>query len=149
MALIDKIGEDITAAMRSKDQARLKPLRMAKAALMNKEVEKGRALDEPESQQVIASLIKQRRDSVEQFTNGGRAELAAVETAEIGILEAYVPPPVDPAEIERAVDEAIQETGASSAKEVGRVMKAVMPKLAGRSADGRTINEIVRRKLGA
>jgi uncharacterized protein YqeY len=149
MALIDKIGEDITAAMRSKDQARLKPLRMAKAALMNKEVEKGRVLDEPESQQVIASLIKQRRDSVEQFTNGGRAELAAVETAEIGILEAYVPPPVDPAEIERAVDEAIQETGASSAKEVGRVMKAVMPKLAGRSADGRTINEIVRRKLGA
>ncbi|MEP6916822.1 MAG: GatB/YqeY domain-containing protein [Acidobacteriota bacterium] len=149
MALIDKIGEDITAAMRSKDQARLKPLRMAKAALMNKEVEKGRALDETESQQVVSSLIKQRRDSVEQFTNGGRAELAAIETAEIATLEAYVPPPVDPAEIERAVDEAIQETGATSAKEIGRVMKAVMPKLAGRSADGRTINEIVRRKLGA
>jgi uncharacterized protein YqeY len=149
MALIDKIGEDITAAMRSKDQARLKPLRMAKAALMNREVEKGRALDETESQQVIASLIKQRRDSVEQFTNGGRAELAAVETAEIATLEAYVPPPVDPLEIERAVDEAIRETGASSAKELGRVMKAVMPKLAGRSADGRVINDIVRRKLGA
>ncbi|MEO8076858.1 MAG: GatB/YqeY domain-containing protein [Acidobacteriota bacterium] len=149
MALIDEIGEDITAAMRSKDQARLKPLRMAKAALMNKEVEKGRALDETESQQVVSSLIKQRRDSVEQFTNGGRPELAAIETAEIATLEAYVPPPVDPAEIERAVDEAIQETGATSAKEIGRVMKAVMPKLAGRGADGRTINEIVRRKLGA
>jgi uncharacterized protein YqeY len=149
MALIDTIGEDITAAMRSKDQARLKPLRMAKAALMNREVEKGRALDDGESQQVIASLIKQRRDSVEQFTNGGRPELAAVETAEIATLEAYVPPPIDPGEIERAVDEAIRETGATSAKELGRVMKAVMPKLAGRSADGRTINDIVRRKLGA
>ena len=149
MALIDRIGQDITAAMRSKDQARLKPLRMAKAALMNREVEKGRALDDGESQQVIASLIKQRRDSVEQFTNGGRPELAAVETAEIATLEAYVPPPVDPAEIERAVEEAIQETGATSAKELGRVMKAVMPKLAGRGADGRAINDIARRKLGA
>jgi uncharacterized protein YqeY len=149
MALIDRIGQDITAAMRSKDQARLKPLRMAKAALMNREVEKGRALDDGESQQVIASLIKQRRDSVEQFTNGGRPELAAVETAEIATLEAYVPPPVDPAEIERAVDEAIRETAATSAKELGRVMKAVMPKLAGRGADGRIINDIVRRKLGA
>jgi uncharacterized protein len=149
MALIDKITEDITAAMRSRDQARLKPLRMAKAALMNREVEKGRALDDTESQQVIASLIKQRRDSVEQFTNGGRADLAATETAEIATLEAYVPPPVDPAEIERAVDEAIRETGATSAKELGRVMKAVMPKLAGRGADGRAINDIVRRKLGA
>ena len=149
MALIDKIGQDITAAMRSKDQARLKPLRMAKAALMNREVEKGRALDDAESQQVIASLIKQRRDSVEQFTTGGRAELAAIETAEIATLEAYVPPPVDPADIERAVDEAIQETGATSAKELGKVMKAVMPKLAGRNADGKAVNEIVRRKLGA
>jgi uncharacterized protein YqeY len=149
MALIDKIGEDITAAMRGKDQTRLKPLRMAKAALMNREVEKGRALDETESQQVIASLIKQRRDSAEQFTNGGRTDLAAVETAEIATLEAYVPPAVDPAEIERAVDDAIRETGATSAKELGRVMKAVMPKLAGRTVDGRTINELVRRKLGA
>ena len=149
MALIDRIGQDITAAMRGKDQARLKPLRMAKAALMNREVEKGRALDDTESQQVIASLIKQRRDSVEQFTTGGRAELAAIETAEIATLEAYVPPPVDPADIERAVDEAIQETGATSAKELGKVMKAVMPKLAGRSADGKAVNEIVRRKLGA
>ena len=148
MTLIEKISADMTAAMRSKDQARLMPLRMAKAALMNREVEKGRALDEAEAQHVVASLIKQRHDSVEQFTKGGRAELAARETAEIAVLEAYVPPPLDPAAIELAVDEAVRETGATAARDMGRVMKAVMPKLAGRGADGRTINEIVRRKLG-
>jgi uncharacterized protein YqeY len=148
MTLIEKISADMTAAMRAKDQARLMPLRMVKAALMNREVEKGRALEEAEAQQVVASLIKQRRDSVEQFTTGGRPELAARETAEIAVLEAYVPPPLDPADIERAVDEAIQETGATAAKDMGRVMKAVMPKLAGQGADGKTINEIVRRKLG-
>ena len=148
MTLIEKISGDMTAAMRRKDQARLMPLRMAKAALMNREVEKGRALDESEAQQVVASLIKQRRDSVEQFTNGGRPELAARETAEIAVLEVYLPPALDPAEIERAVDEAVRETGAAAAKDMGRVMKAVMPKLAGRGADGRTINDIVRRRLG-
>ena len=148
MTLIEKISADMVAAMRSKDQPRLMPLRMAKAALMNREVEKGRALDEAEGQQVVASLIKQRRDSVEQFTSGGRAELAARETAEIAVLEQYLPPPLDAAEVERAVDEAIRETGAAAAKDMGRVMKAVMPKLAGKGADGRTINEIVRRKLG-
>ena len=148
MTLIEKISADMTAALRSRDQARLMPLRMAKAALMNREVEKGRALDESEAQQVVASLIKQRRDSVEQFTNGGRPELAARETAEIAVLEAYLPAPLDVADVERAVDEAIQETGASSAKDMGRVMKAVMPKLAGKGADGRTINDLVRRKLG-
>jgi hypothetical protein len=147
MSLINEISEAMTAAMRSKDQARLMPLRMAKAALMNREVEKGRALDETEAQQVIASLIKQRRDSVEQFTNGGRPELAARETAEIAVLEVYLPPPVDPSEIEQAVNEAIAETGATASKDMGKVMKAVMPKLAGRGADGKTINEIVRRKL--
>jgi uncharacterized protein YqeY len=149
MTLIEKISGDMTAAMRSKDQARLMPLRMAKAALMNREVEKGRALDESESQQVVASLIKQRRDSVEQFTAGGRPELAAREAAEITVLEAYLPPPLDPAEIERAVDEAVRETGATAAKDMGRVMKAVMPKLAGRGADGKVVNELVRRRLGA
>jgi uncharacterized protein YqeY len=149
VALIDRIGEDMKTAMRAKDQARLMPLRMAKAALMNREVEKGRALDESEAQQVVTSLIKQRRDSAEQFRKGGREELAAREDAEILILEVYLPPAVDPADIEHAIDEAIQETGATSAKDLGRVMKAVMPKLAGRGADGRTINDIVRRKLGA
>ena len=149
MQLIDRISQDMTAAMRARDQARLMPLRMAKAALMNREVEKGRALDEAEAQAVMASLIKQRRDSVEQFRNAGREDLASRESAEITTLEVYLPPPIDPAEIERAVDEAVRETGATSAKDLGRVMKAVMPKLAGRAADGKVINEVVRRKLGA
>lgn len=149
MSLIDQISADMTTAMKARDQARLAPLRMAKAALMNREVEKGRALDDAESQQVIASLIKQRRDSIEQFLKGGRDELAARETAEIATLEAYLPPPIDPAEIEGAVDEAIRESGATSAKDFGRVMKAVMSTLAGRGADGRVINEIVKRKLGS
>jgi uncharacterized protein YqeY len=148
MTLMEQISAAMTAAMRAKDQARLMPLRMAKAALMNREVEKGRALEEAEAQQVVASLIKQRRDSAEQFTNGGRPELAARETAEIGVLEAYLPPALDPVEIERAVEEAVEETGATGAKDMGKVMKAVMPKLAGRGADGKTVNEMVRRKLG-
>jgi uncharacterized protein YqeY len=149
MGLMDRIGQDITAAMKARDQARLAPLRMAKAAMMNREVEKGRALDDGEAEQVIASLIKQRRDSVEQFAKGGRQDLVARETAEITILEAYLPPPLDPAEIEAAVDAAIAETGATAAKDLGRVMKAAMSKLAGRTVDGRVVNEIARRKLGA
>ncbi len=149
MTLFERIGQDITAAMRAKDQARLAPLRMAKAALVNREVEKGRALEEAEAEQVIGSLIKQRRDSVEQFTKGGRQDLATREAAEIGILEAYLPPPVDTAAVELAVDQAIAETAASSAKDLGRVMKAVMSRLAGQTVDGRLVNELVRRKLGA
>ena len=145
---MERISAGIAAAMRAKDQATLAPLRMAKAALMNREVEKGRALDEAESQQVIASLIKQRRDSIEQFTSGGRADLAARETAEIAALEPYLPPPVDAADLERAVDAAIAETGATTAKDMGRVMKAVMNGLAGRTVDGRTVSDLVRRKLG-
>ena len=149
MTLMERVGGDIRAAMRAKDQARLMPLRMAKAALMNKEVEKGRALDDAEAMQVIASLIKQRRDSIQQFRQGGREDLATKETAEIAILETYLPPPVDPQMIERAVDEAIAEAGATSAKDLGRVMKGVMPKLTGHAVDGRTVNEMVKRKLGA
>lgn len=147
MALIERITADMATAMRGKDQNRLAPLRMAKAALMNREVETGRALDEAESQQVIASLIKQRRDSIEQFRKGGREDLVSKETAEIAVLEAYAPPPLDPAEIEAAVDEAIRETGAASAKDVGRVMKAAMGRLGGKGVDGKTVNEMVRRRL--
>jgi uncharacterized protein YqeY len=149
MPLIDEISAAMIAAMKAKDQSRLAPLRMAKAALMNREVEKGRPLDDTEAQQVVVSLIKQRRDSIEQFLKGGRDDLAARETAEITVLETYVPPPLDPAEIERAVDESIREAGAPSSKDLGRVMKAVMSRLAGRGADGKVINEIVRRKLGS
>jgi uncharacterized protein len=149
MPLIDDISAAMTAAMKAKDQARLAPLRMLKAALMNREVEKGRALDDAEAQQVVASLIKQRRDSVEQFLKGGREELAARETTEIAVLEAYLPPPVDPAEIEGAVDDSIRELNATSAKDFGRVMKAVMSRLAGQGVDGRLITDLVRRKLGS
>jgi uncharacterized protein len=149
MTLMERISQDLTSAMRAREAQRLAALRMAKAALMNREVEKGRALDESEEQQVVVSLIKQRRDSIEQFRQGGRQDLADKEAAEIITLEVYLPPPVDPAEIERAVSEAIAEAGATSPKDLGKVMKAVMPKLAGRAVDGRTINELVRRKLGA
>ena len=97
----------------------------------------------------MVALIKQRRDSIEQFTRGGRQDLADKEAAEIATLEVYLPPPLDPADIERAVTEAIAESGATTAKDLGKVMKAVMPKLAGRAVDGKIINELVRRKLGA
>jgi uncharacterized protein YqeY len=148
MTLMERISQDIAAAMRAKDQTRLGALRMAKAALMNREVEKSRQLDEGEAQQVIVSLIKQRRDSIEQFRGGGRNDLADKEAAEITTLEAYLPPPIDAAAVERVVDEVIQETGASGAKDLGRVMKAVMPRFAGQTVDGKVVNEIVRRKLG-
>jgi hypothetical protein len=148
MALIDRITADMASAMRAKDQVRLAPLRMAKAALMNREVEKGRALDEGEAHQVIASLIKQRRDSIEQFRKGGREDLATKESGEITTLEAYLPPPLDPAEIDAAVDAAIAETNSTSAKDMGRVMKAAMARLAGRAVDGKAMSDLVRRKLG-
>lgn len=148
MTLIEQISQDIATAMRSKETVRLGALRMAKAALMNREVERGRALDEAESKQVIASLIKQRRDSIEQFKNGGRDDLADKEAAEIVALETYLPPALDAAAVEAIVAAAIAETGASSAKDLGKVMKAVMPKLAGQTVDGKLVNEIVRKKLG-
>jgi len=149
MSLMERISQDMTAAMRARETARLGALRMAKAALMNREVERGRALEQGEEEQVMIALIKQRRDSIEQFRKGGREDLAEKEAAEIATLEVYLPPPVDPAEIERAVTGAIAESGATSAKELGKVMKVVMPKLAGRAVDGKTINDLVRRKLGA
>ena len=147
MAFIDKIGADLITAMRSKDQVRLGTLRMAKAALMNREVERGRALDDAESLQVMASLIKQRRDSIEQFTAGGREDLASKERAEIAILETYLPPALDAAQIDAIVGDVIRETGATSPKDMGRVMKAVMAKLAGTAPDGKAVSEIVRNRL--
>jgi uncharacterized protein YqeY len=149
MTLIERISSDIAAAMRARDQARLAPLRMAKAALMNREVEKGRQLDDSEAQQVIALLIKQRRDSIEQFRGGGRNDLADREAAEIGTLEGYLPPPPDPSVIERAIEEAIADTGAVSSKDLGRVMKGVMGRLQGQGVDGRLVNELVRKRLGS
>jgi uncharacterized protein YqeY len=148
MTFIERISQDIANAMRAKDTLRLGALRMAKAALMNQEVQKNRALDEAESQQVMTSLIKQRRDSIEQFRNGGRNDLADKEAAEIVTLEAYLPAPIDAAGLERVVEEAVTELGASGPKDLGRVMKAVMPKLAGQAVDGKLITEMVRRRLG-
>ena len=133
--------------MRKHDALRLSALRMLKAALMNREIERRHPLDESESQQVVASLVKQRRDSIEQFTKGGRQDLADKEKSEIGILEAYLPAAADPAAVEQAVADAIRETGAASPKDTGRVMKATMANLAGQTVDGKTVNEIVRRKL--
>ena len=148
MALVEDVNKAITDAMKAKDAARLVALRMLKAALMNREVERGRALDEVEARQVVSALVKQRRDSIEQFTKGGRKDLADKETAEIVVLEGYLPPAVDAGELENAVDAAIASTGATSAKDMGRVMKAVMADLAGKTIDGKAVNELVRRKLG-
>ena len=147
MAFLDEVSTAIADAMRQHNPVRLSALRMLKAALMNREVERGRTLDDSESQQVVASLVKQRRDSIDQFTKGGRQDLADKEAAEIGVLEAYLPPAADPAAIERAVADAIAETGAVSAKDMGRVMKAAMARLAGQSVDGKAVNELVRTKL--
>jgi uncharacterized protein len=147
MTLTEQISRDITEAMKAKDPARLSALRMAKAALMNGEVAKGRALEEAEAQQVLASLLKQRRDSIEQFTAAGRQDLVDKETAEIAVLERYAPPSASAAELEQAVVAAIAETGATTPKDMGRVMKAVMSALAGKSIDGKAVNELVRKKL--
>jgi uncharacterized protein YqeY len=149
MNLNEQVAQEITAAMKAKDQARLSALRMLKAAIMNKGVEKGRDLEDAEVLQVVSSLVKQRRDSIEQFSRAGRTDLVEKETGEIAVLERYLPPAASAEEIEAAVAAAIAETGAASPKDMGKVMKAVMPKLAGKNADGRTINDAVRRKLGA
>jgi uncharacterized protein YqeY len=149
MPLVAEVSAAIAEAMRKRDAARLSALRMLKAAFMNKDVEKGRDLDDDEARQVVASLVKQRKDSIEQFTKGGRQDLADKEAAEIRVLEAYLPPAADPAAIDHAVSDAIAETGAISPKDMGRVMKAAMARLAGQNVDGKTVNELVRRKLGA
>jgi uncharacterized protein YqeY len=147
MTFVEKVNQDISEAMRAKDQDRLGPLRMLKAALMNKKVERGKDVDDREAQQIVSTLVKQRKDSVEQFTKAGRQDLADKEQAEILILETYLPPPVSREELEKAVDEAVRTTGASSPKDMGGVMKAVMAGLAGRNADGKLINELVRARL--
>jgi uncharacterized protein YqeY len=149
MGLADRVNTEIAASMKARDAGRLSALRMLKAAIMNKGVEKGRDLDDAEVVQVVTSLVKQRRDAIEQFSNAGRSDLVAKETAEIAVLEGYLPPAASAEDIDAAVAAAIADTGAASAKDIGKVMKAVMPKLAGKHADGRTINEAVRRKLGA
>jgi len=149
MPLIDTLSASIADAMRRKEATRLSTLRMLKAALMNREVERKRALDDAESLQVVHSLVKQRRDAIEQFTKGGRQDLADKEAAEILVLETYLPPAADQAAMDNVVAEAIAETGATSAKDMGRVMKAAMARLAGQTVDGKVLSETVRRKLAS
>lgn len=140
----------MTAAMKAKDAARTSTLRLVKTAIMNKEIEKGSkdtALTDEELTKLLQTLVKQRRDSIEQYEKAGRAELAEKERAEVSVIEEYLPQAASREEIERAVAEAIAETGASSMKEMGAVMKAAQAKLAGKNAEGRIVSEIVKAKL--
>jgi uncharacterized protein len=147
MALETQLNTDIAAAMKAKDTVRLGTFRMLKTALTNKSIEKGRALDVAEERQVVASLVKQRRDSIEQFTAGNRLDLAEKEQAEIVVLETLLPPATSDADIASAVEQAVAETGASGPKDMGKVMKAVMAALAGQTVDGKKVNEAVRARL--
>src|SRR5947199_9769886 len=141
MSLKEKIVSDLTAAMKAKDADRLSTLRMVKANLMNRQIEKGGELSDEEVTKALQSLVKQRRDSVEQYEKAGRAELAEKERAEIAVIEEYLPRAATREEIEQAVAEAIAETGATSMKEMGAVMKAAMARLAGRKGDRRAVHE--------
>ncbi len=147
MSLKQQIISDLTAAMKDRDAARTSTLRMVKALVMNREIEKGGELSDEETTQALRSLVKQRRDSIEQFEKAGRAELVAKEQSEIEIIEAYLPQAASREEIERAVSIAIAETNASTPRDMGRVMKSAQAQLAGRNADGRIVSEIVKAKL--
>jgi len=149
MSLEQSLTADIVAAMRAKDPTRLTALRMLKTALTNKGFEKGRALEAGEELQVVSSLVKQRRDSIEQFTAGGRLDLAEKEQAEIVVLEAYLPAAATAEEVASAVEAAVAETGASGPKDMGKVMKAVMAAMAGKTVDGKRLNEAVRARLNS
>jgi uncharacterized protein YqeY len=147
MSMLADVNARITRAMKAHDAPTLSALRMLKTALTNKEVEKGRTLEPGEALQVVATLVKQRRDSIEQFQKGGRPDLVDKEQFELALLEGMMPPPAGVAEIEEAVARAVLETGATSLKDTGRVMKAAMAALAGKPVDGKAVNEAVRRKL--
>jgi hypothetical protein len=147
MALLGQVQKDLTDAMKARDELRLSVLRLVKTALKNKEVEKMRALDDAESLQVLQTLIKQRRESVEQFTRGGRADLAAKEQSEIAVIETYLPASATPEEMDAAIRAAIAETGARSPKQMGAVVKAAKARLSGRTVDGKTLSDRVRELL--
>ena len=147
MSLSEQIIADLTASMKAQDAQRTSTLRMVKAAMMNRKIEKGSELDEDEMQKLLRSLVKQRRDSIEQYEKAGRQELVDKEQAEIAVIETYLPQAASQQEIEAAVLSAIAETGASSIKDMGRVMKAAQAALAGKNADGKLIAEAVKTKL--
>jgi uncharacterized protein YqeY len=147
MSLHDRLTEDLKLAMKARDQLRMDVIRMIKAAVMNKEMEIKKDLDDAEMSRVMTTMIKQRRESVEQFEKGNRAELAAKERQEITILESYLPRALSSEELSIVVDAAIQETGVRSLKEMGVVMKAVMARVIGQPIDGKQISDLVRAKL--
>ena len=148
MTLREQIISDMTASMKAQDAPRTSTLRMVKAAMQNRQIEKGGELNDEDMTKLLNSLVKQRRDSVEQYEKGGRQDLADKEKAEIEVIEAYLPQAASRDEIEAAVTAAVAGTGASSMKDMGKVMKAVQTALAGKNADGRTVSEIVKSKLG-
>ena len=147
MSLKEKITSDMTAAMKARDADRTSTLRMVKAAIMHREKEGAGELTDEDVLKLLRSQVKQRRDSVEQYKLAGRQDLADKETAEIAVIESYLPQAASAAEIEQAVNDAIAETGATSMKDMGAVMKSVMSKLAGKNADGRAVSEAVKKKL--
>jgi hypothetical protein len=147
MSLRDRLAEDLKVAMKSRDQLRMDVIRMIKAAVLNKEVEIKKDLDDAEMSRVMTTLIKQRRESVEQFEKAQRTELADKERREIAIIEAYLPQALSPEELERIVASVIAETGARSLKEMGMVMKAVMARLASHVVDGKQVSDLVKAKL--
>jgi uncharacterized protein YqeY len=149
MPIVEKVEKDLVAALKAQETLKLSVMRMMKAALMNKKVELGKAVDDPEALAVLRTLAKQRRESVEAFRKGRRDDLADKEEAEIKIVEAYLPAAASEEEIDAAVSAAIAETGASTAKDLGKAMKAAMARLAGKNADGKRVSEKVRAKLGA
>ena len=148
MTLTKQIVADLTSAMKAQDANRTSTLRMVKAAMMNRQIEKGSELDDDEMQKLLRSLVKQRRDSIEQYEKAGRQELVDKEKAEIEVIETYLPQAASKEEIEQAVAAAIAETGATSMKDMGKVMKTVQAALAGKNADGRLVSEVVKAKLG-
>jgi hypothetical protein len=150
MTLSERINHDLTAAMKAKDAARTSTLRMAKAAIMNKEIDKKSALDDAETLKLLQGLVKQREDSADQYGKAGRFELAEKEAAEITLLKSYLPAEVSDAEVQAAVDKAVAETGASSLKDMGKAMKAALAALSasGKAVDGKRVNEAVKKKLG-
>lgn len=149
MGLKDTIIADLTAAMKAKDAGKLSTLRMVKAALMNKHIDKGGELDDAEVTKTLQTLVKQRRDSIEQYEKAGRAELAAKEQSEVDVIEAYLPQAASADEINAAVEAAVAETGATSMKDMGAVMKVAMVQLAGKNADGKMVSESVKARLSS
>ncbi len=147
MSLKQQIVSDLTTSMKAQDAARTSTLRMVKAGIMNREIEKGGELNDDELAKLLRSMVKQRRDSIEQYEKGARQELADKEKAEIEIIEAYLPQSASQEEIEQAVSAALAETGATSIKDMGKVMKAAQAQLAGKNADGRALSELVKSKL--